>query len=343
MDGLEDKRKAGKVGGARRAEVLPPNRRAEIARKAAAARWDRVYTAIHKGNFEKEFGLDIECYVLNDPNKTAVISQRGMGQAIGFSRRGSRLTVFASSQTMDGYIGRELREKLENPVIFQPPGAAAASPVTSRANGYDATILIDLCRAIQAAKADGKLSGPRYDKMVAQADIIIGASAKLGIRDLVYALAGYSPTTDEIIAAFKLYVQEEAKKYEPEFPNELYMQWHRLYGIPKPDRGKPWHFKYLTVNHIYYPLAESGGRLYELLKALKAKGGDQKTKLFQFLNQIGARALRIHLGRVLEMAESSPDKDTYERKVIERFGGQQEFQFVIPGPSPVPARNEAAN
>src|SRR5215471_19176617 len=81
-----------------------------------------------------------------------------------------------------------------------------------------------------------------------QADIIIGASAKLGIRDLVYALAGYSPTTDEVIAAFKLYVQEEAKKYEPEFPNELCMQWHRLYGIPVPDRGKPWQFKYLTVN-----------------------------------------------------------------------------------------------
>lgn len=105
---------------------------------------------------------------------------------------------------------------------------------------------------------------------------------------MVYALAGYNPTADEVIAAFKLYVQEEAKKYEPEFPNELYMQWHRLYGIPKPGRGKPWHFKYLTVNHIYYPLAESSGKLYALLKALKAKGGDQKAKLFQFLNTIGA-------------------------------------------------------
>lgn len=50
--------------------------------------------------------------------------------------------------------------------------------------------------------------------------------------------------------------------------------------------------------------------LLTLLKALKAKGGDQKTKLFRFLNQIGARALRIQLGRVQEMAESSPDKFT---------------------------------
>jgi organic radical activating enzyme len=40
---------------------------------------------------------------------------------------------------MDGYIGRDLRDKLENPFIFQLPGAAAASSVSAKANGYDAT------------------------------------------------------------------------------------------------------------------------------------------------------------------------------------------------------------
>jgi hypothetical protein len=75
------------------------------------------------------------------------------------------------------------------------------------------------------------------------------------------------------------------------------------------------------------------GDALRAMKALKAKGGDQKAKLFQFLNAIGARALRIHLGRVLEMAESSPDKDAYERKIVQRFGRQQEFQFVIPPPT----------
>lgn len=212
--------------------------------------------------------------------------------------------------------------------------------VTSRANGYDATILIDICKAILDAKAGGKLSGGRYDKMIEQAQIIMSASAKNGIRELVYALAGYNPSAEEVIAAFKLYVQEEAKKYEPEFPSELYAEWYRLYSIPVLSRGKPWHFKYLTVNHIYHPLAQSNGQIYELLKALKAKGGDQKTKLFQFLNKIGARALRIQLGRILEMAESSPDKDTYEQKIVDRFGGQKEFQFIIPPPS---AQKEAAN
>src|ERR1700730_15802915 len=164
-----------------RAKALPAEKRREIARQGACARWmGKHYKASHKGNFLNDFGIDIECYVLDDPAKTPVVSQRGMGQAIGFSRRGSRLMVFVNSKTMDGDICPDFREKIENPFVFQPPGAAAASPVSARANGYDATILIDICNAILAAKADGKLSGSRYDKMIQQAQIITAASAKNG-------------------------------------------------------------------------------------------------------------------------------------------------------------------
>jgi hypothetical protein len=158
---------------------------------------------------------------------------------------------------------------------------------------------------------------------------------------LVYRLAGYNPTAQEVIAAFKLYVQEEARKYEPEFPNELYMQWYRLYDIAVPDRGKPWHFKYLTVNHIYFPLALSSGKILELLRANRAKGGDRTKKLFQFLNLIGARALSRHLGRVQEMAEDSADRWEYEAKLAKRFRFEQ--QLELPIPLPEPAKQEAAN
>lgn len=84
------------------------------------------------------------------------------------------------------------------------------------------------------------------------------------------------------------------------------------------------------------PLAQSNGRIYQLLKAIKSKGGDRKKKLFQFLNEIGARALRIQLGRILEMAESSSDRREYERKVVQRFGGQQELEFILPKESDKP-------
>jgi hypothetical protein len=63
----------------------------------------------------------------------------------------------------------------------------------------------------------------------------------------------------------------------------------------------------------------------------------------------------MQLGRVLEMAESSPDSETYEAKIKERFGRQKEFEFMIPPPAtetkevatgefkPLPEMKEAAN
>ncbi len=75
------------------------------------------------------------------------------------------------------------------------------------------------------------------------------------------------------------------------------------------------------LHHAPYP-AESPvlferatAKILELLKALKAREGDRAKRLFQFLNEAGARALRMHIGRVLEIAESSADKYTYENRI----------------------------
>jgi P63C domain-containing protein len=311
-------------GGIARSKALSKERRSEIAKKGSQARWG--VKASHRGNFKEELGIDAECYVLEDVQKTAVISQTGMARVLGLSPRGNALLRFLAGKIMSGSLSAEIQEKVEKPLKFQWTSLGAGTPAVT-VHGFDSALLIDICKAI--ISVEDKL-GPRYATLAKQAHLIVGASARLGIRGLVYALAGYNPTTEEVIEAFRLYVLEEAKKYEPEFPNELYLQWHRLYELDVPERGKPWYFKYLTVNHVYYPVAKSNGKLLTLLRANKAKGGDRKKKLFQFLNDIGARALRIQLGRVLEMAESSPDKYEYERKIAERFGGQQAFELIVP-------------
>src|ERR1700730_8749035 len=69
-------------GGYARAIALSPEQKTEIAQRAAMVRWGTAFTATHKGNFKDEFGIDVECYVLNDAQKTAVISQIGMGRAL---------------------------------------------------------------------------------------------------------------------------------------------------------------------------------------------------------------------------------------------------------------------
>jgi hypothetical protein len=112
--------------------------------------------ATHKGSFKDDFGIDVDCYVLNDDLKTAVISQRGMGEALGLGKGGSRLPTFIKGEKIAPYIGHELRTKLENPLIFQgqPLGVNVGPQVI---HGYDVTILIDICKTILKAEAEGKL------------------------------------------------------------------------------------------------------------------------------------------------------------------------------------------
>lgn len=311
-------------GGLARAEALTSQERSEIAKKAAAARWLK---ATHKGNFKEEFGIDVDCYVLNDEAKTAVISQRGMGAAIGLSLRGNAFPRFVAGKSMAKYLGAELQQKAAKPFKFQWGFGGAGQP-PSEVNGYDVTLLIDVCKAVLSADSAGDLA-ENQKSIAVQARVILNASAKSGIRGLVYALAGYDALREDVISAFKLYVREEAREYEKEFPEELYLQWHRLYDIPVLARGRSWQFRHLTVRHIYYPLAKSNGKVLELLRAYKTNDGDRRKKLFQFLNDVGARALRMQIGRVLEMTESSANKPEYESKIVQRFGGQTEFDLDV--------------
>jgi hypothetical protein len=46
----------------------------------------------------------------------------------------------------------------------------------------------------------------------------------------------------------------------------------------------------------------------------------------------------MHLGRVLEMAESSPDRKSHEQKINDRLGIEQQLAL----PMAMPAQQEAA-
>lgn len=325
-----DKTITGKAIGAKaRSEKLTPEQRSEIARKAALTRHNanKPLEAIRTGNFQEYFGFDIECYVLNDENNTPVISQRGMASAIGFTGKGgNNLTRFIDRKSMLPYIEANLRDKILKPIGFKTTKGVSDESVAPLAYGYDVTILIDLCNAIIKADSAGALTSSQ-EGIATQAKIIISASAKSGIQELVYKLAGFDSTKEQFVHAFKRFVNDEAKKYEKEFPIELYEQWARLYSLVIPERGWPWDFRRLTLKHVYYPLAKSNGKLLTLLKEAKENGGDNRKKLFQFLNEVGTRALRMQLGRILEMAESSKTKTEYENKIVERFGGQYGIDF----------------
>ena len=283
--------------------------------------------ATHKGNFKEDFGIDVDCYVLDDDSKTAVISQRGMGAALKLGEGGSSLPRFVAGKVISEALGGELLQKLDNPLIFRGAPLGGNSPVVDRIFGYEVTILIDLCKAIVAAEADGRLLRSQSN-IAKQAHIILNASAKAGIKGLVYALAGYDATKEEVIAAFKFYVREEAREYEREFPGQLYVEWYRLYNLPKPGASsRPWKFKHLTVDQVYKPLAKSNGKILQLTHEMRDNSVVRHRKLHQFLSEIGVKALRTHLGQLLGIARVSRTKEAYEKNFRILFDDQFEFDL----------------
>lgn len=324
---MAEKIKGKAVGGKARAAALSSEERTAIAKKAAVARWGgKPVSASHKGNFKEEFGIDVDCYVLNDKEKTAVISQRGMAAALGLDDSGRALPRFVEGKKVSVALGAEVLEKLSKPLIFKGDLPGVKAPPIGAVHGYDVSLLIDICKALSAAGIRGDLLKSQA-KIVAQAQIILSASAKAGIQGLVYALAGYDRTKEEVIAAYKLYVMDEAREYEREFAPELYEHWYRLYGLDKPVRGRPWGFKYLTIDHIYKPLAKSSGKVFLLAKSNKKANGDSTDKIHQFLSEIGVKALRTQVGKVTGIASVSRTREEYERHIEEQIHGQSSLDL----------------
>lgn len=319
---MTDNAKGRAKGGKARAAALSDDERKAIAKKAAVARWSgRPTKASHKGNFKAEFGIDVDCYVLDDADKTAVISQRGMAAALGLDDSGRALPRFVEGKKVSAALGAETLEKLSKPLIFKGDVPGVKAPPIGNVHGYDVAILIDICKALVAAGSRGEMLKSQA-KIVAQAQIILSASAKAGIQGLVYALAGYDRTKEEVIAAYKMYVMEEAREYEKEFSPELYEHWYRLYGLEKPVRGRPWEFKYLTIDHIYKPLAKSAGKVFQLAKSSKKANGERTDKIHQFLSEIGVKALRTQVGKITGIASVSRTREEYERHIAEQIHGQ---------------------
>jgi hypothetical protein len=321
MLSMSDFQERGRAGGQARAEALPAETKKAIAQKAALARWGAAAT--HRGNFKEDFGIDVDCYVLNDAAKTAVISQRGMGAVFGLTTSGQAFNRFVAGKTMAAYLGAEIREKIQKPLKFQWAVPGVGRP-PGDIYGYDVTLLIDVCKAIVQAEADRKLQTQQAN-IARQAHIVINACAKSGIQNLVYRLAGYDATKQEVIAAFKFYVREEAREYEREFPEELYTEWYRLYQLPRPERNRPWKFKHLTEEQVWKPLARSNGRIFEMAKERREETNKRHSRLHQFLSEIGVKALRVHLGKLTGIANVSSTKDEYERHFKKVFGQQLEM------------------
>ena len=148
-------------GGKARAKNLSALERKEIGRSGAAARWGArgsenkdpdMPLATHQGQM-RVGSLDLDCYVLADGRR--VFHKRGMAKALGMKSGGGNVFLRAMQRKgLGSELGQDLLEKIENPINFKPL-------TQDLAHGYEATVLVDVCKAIIRASEAGKLLGAR--------------------------------------------------------------------------------------------------------------------------------------------------------------------------------------
>ncbi|HHZ8502577.1 TPA: P63C domain-containing protein [Morganella morganii] len=293
-------------GGVARAKSLTAEKRSAIAKDGAIARWG--YKATHMGNFKDQFGINAECYILNDDNKTPVVTKTGLAELLGLGSHARDVDQVLNAQYMSNFRDLELLEKMKNPFKFQ---FTSKSNTVHQAYGYNISVIVDIGKALIDARDSGALPPTRLSA-ANSAQKIINASAKSGITDVAYALAGFQPEAQAIIDSFKAFVREEARQYEKEFPDELYEAWYRIYQLNKPERGRPFLFSKLTNEQIYIPLARSNGKILDIAKKNKEEHGKRGDKIHQFLAEVGVKALKQQIGKVLAVTELFSGKKEYE-------------------------------
>lgn len=303
--------KGKQLGGKARAASLTPMRRKEIAIKASKARsLDKNFNVTHgsENNSLVLGNLSIPCFVL--ANGKRVLLQRNLASLIALNATGGdRITRLANTKWLTDFISEDTKEKINNPITFKLPSGKCA-------NGYDATLLIDICSSILNAKDKITLT-PVQKRIAKQCDIIVRSVAKVGIIALVDEATGYQEEREknELSEILQKFIADELQNWVHTFPLTFYKELYRIRNLEYGKEKMPSYFGHLTNNIIYKRLAPE---ILEHLKRLtpKSKNGNKTARYFQSLSSdTGYHRLKEHLGSVVTLMKLSDNYEEFESKL----------------------------
>jgi len=290
-------------GGVARRDSLSPERRSEIARQAALARHahsndPKLPRATHKGIL-KVGELEIACFVLEDGRR--VISGRGMTAAIGMKGRGQGMARIAGLKALKTLENNNISLAIASPIQFIGGSPRVGVP----SDGFEATVLQELCEALLQARDSGVLATEQERRYAQFAETLIRAFARVGIVALVDEATGYQSVRpkDALQQYLEMLVRKELAVWAKKFPDEFYENIYKLRGWAWPGMGKN---RYSVVAHytrdlVYERMAP--GLLKELeQKSPRDEKGQRENKLHQWLTgDIGDPMLSSHIQSILTL------------------------------------------
>jgi hypothetical protein len=301
-----------KGGAAVAAKMTPEQKRARAA-KGAAARWGVKLPVATHGSPENPIrigSVEIQCYVL--PDETRVLAQRGLHSAFGMSEGGGK----GGERKIVGLLARiegkgieinDLIARANSPIKFVPPHGG------NPADGYEATILPDICSAIiKAAQKNPKDS--RLGPMAERAEILQHGFATLGIIGLVDEATGYQNVRarDALQAFLDRFLRKELAAWVKTFPDDFFLEMFRLKGWAwKGTSKRPGVVGHYINDLIYDRLGQ--GVLEELKRKNPTDGhGRRKSRHTQWLTEdIGHPALAQHMYATIGAMRAHSDWNSF--------------------------------
>ena len=289
-------------GGFARAEVLSPEKRTEIARKGALARWgpDELPRAEYTGKLT--IGeMVFPCSVLSDGTRILTQSDfmTGMGMYYsgwvarnkGADEGSAEVPHFLAFKSLKPFVERHLGS-LQS-IILKYRTATGGT-----AHGIRAEIIPKICEIWLDAEEAGSL-GIRQKQIAAKAKVLMRSLAHVGIIALVDEATGYQGVRpkDALQMYLEKLIRKELAAWAKKFPDEFYENIYKLKNWPWPGMKKSRYsvVAHYTRNLVYERLAT--GLLEELeAKSPKNDSGQRPNKLHQWLTEdIGNPLLAQHL------------------------------------------------
>jgi len=240
---------------------------------------------------------EINCYVLKDG--TRVLSGRGIQETLKLvddpTSSGTRILRLLGQTSLEPFLYKDRDKNHFEPIVCYSG--------KKKINGYEATVLVDICDAMLDARSSGINLGLRQEIVAKQCEILIRAFAKVGITALVDEATGYQRIRDD--DALQKYLNkilsEELVAWAKKFPNEFYENIYKL---------KKWEWHGMKKNHYSVVAYYTNNLIYEriapgLLDELKNRSpvnnkGKRKNKLHQWLNEdAGNPMLSQHLHTIV--------------------------------------------
>lgn len=323
-------------GGLARANSLSPKERAEIAKKAAEARWAKVResdeqcveddveiipaieylpTARWRGSLNI-IGLDVPCYVLDNGQK--VIGRTSATELLTGIKGGGSLEKYIAVKSLEPFINKEL--VLERLVPFR---LEEVSGLEKAVKGLPAELMIEICQGFVAAlqasldKTSEVKMTDRQQQMAIKASMFLSACAKVGLEALIDEATGYQyeRAEDALQVKLRAFIAEELRAWEKTFPDELWAEFGRLTGWKGTLQARPKWWGKLVIELIYDTLDAD---VAQYIKANKPPVGVRWHQ--QLTDNYGARQLVSRCYEVIGMAKTCDDIRELRNKVAQHYG-----------------------